>query len=42
MIMYNIALTYQDLIIIFLLLVIYSLIIAFYFYSSWVNKRKIF
>lgn len=40
--MYNIALTLDQIIILFLLFVIHSLIISFYFYSRWVNKRGLF
>lgn len=37
--MYNIVLTYEQIIIVFLIFIIYTLLIAFYFYSRWVNRR---
>lgn len=40
--MYNIVLTLDQIIIIILIFIIYSLLISFYFYSRWVNKRGLF
>jgi hypothetical protein len=38
--MYNINLNDYEIIILLLLFIIYTLLISFYFYSKWVNKRR--
>lgn len=40
--MYNIALNEYQIIILFLLFIIYSLVLAFFFYTKGVNKRRWF
>jgi NADH:ubiquinone oxidoreductase subunit 2 (subunit N) len=40
--MYNLVFTQDQLIILFLIFIIYSLVISFYFYSRWVKKTGLF